>query len=104
MILHGDPFEMGYDRGVLLKKEIRSWVRDVFYMIQKLSFGTSIGKKILMNRAKEIEKHVPKEYREELLGLSAVADVDYTTLLMLNSIETIGRQFKGCTSLAVRRW
>lgn len=101
VILQGDPFEMGYARGVLLKNEIRSWVRDVLYMVQKLSFGTSIGRDILMNRAKEIEKHIPKEYLEELLGLSAATDVDYTTLLMLNIIETIGRQFKGCTSLAV---
>ena len=33
VVLHGEPFEIGYSRGILLKKDIRTWVRDVLYMI-----------------------------------------------------------------------
>lgn len=99
--LKGDPYEIGYARGVLLKDEIRNWVRDNLYMIKKQALGTSIGVDLMMSRAREMEHFIPAEYLEELNGLAAGSGIDYEMLLMLNILDTIGRQF-GCTSVAVK--
>lgn len=101
VLLKGNPYEIGYSRGVLLKDEIRTWVRDSLYMIRKFSLSMAIGEELMTKRTRDVEKFIPQEYREELTGLSAGSGVDYQTLLMLNVLETIGRQFMGCTSIAV---
>jgi predicted choloylglycine hydrolase len=101
VLLKGDPYEIGYSRGVLLKNEIRDWVRDNLYMIKTQSWGTFLGETWMISRAREVEQFIPQEYREELNGLSAGSGVDYDLLLMLNVLDTIGRQF-GCTSVTVK--
>ncbi|MEJ2169435.1 MAG: C45 family autoproteolytic acyltransferase/hydrolase [Desulfobacterales bacterium] len=101
VILKGNPYEIGYARGVLLKEEVRNWVKDNLYMIKKQSLGTGIGVALMLSRAREVEDFIPAEYREELNGLAAGSGIDYEMLLMLNVLDTVGRQF-GCTSVAVR--
>ena len=101
VLLKGNPYEVGYARGVLLKKEIEHWARDRLARIRKKSIGTSIGKKWMIRRAKEVEEFIPGELKEELSGLSAGAQIDYDLILMLNLLETIAHEF-GCTSVAVR--
>lgn len=101
IILKGSPYELGYARGILLKNEMRNWVKDNIYMIKKLSFGTNVGINLMKKRAKKIEQYIPFEYKDELLGLAAGSKIDYETILMLNVLDTVGRQF-GCTSVAVK--
>ncbi len=66
IVLKGEPYELGYARGVLLKPEIQSWVRDGLYMIKRYAMGTSLGDNLMANRAKEIEKYIPQEQVEEI--------------------------------------
>lgn len=95
VLLKGEPYELGYSRGVLLKNEMKEFARDWLYVAHKYNFEK------LMSRSKEIERFIPREYKEELIGLSAGAGIDYQALLMLNVLGTIGRGM-ACTSIAVR--
>ncbi|WP_457551080.1 C45 family autoproteolytic acyltransferase/hydolase [Desulfobacula sp.] len=100
ILLKGSAYEMGYARGVLLKSQIREWIIDCTYMIKKMGLG-DIGLNLAMSRAKRIEQFIPLVYKDELMGLSAGCGIDYQTILMLNVLDTIGKQF-ACTSVAVK--
>lgn len=101
VVLKGEPYEMGYARGVILNHEIRVWVKDFLYQLKMRSLGTSIGENLLKGRAKEVEEFIPAEYREELQGLSAGSKIDYEMLLILNVLLTIANDV-ACTSVVVR--
>lgn len=101
ILLKGSPYEVGYARGILLKNEIGNWVRDRLARIKTKSIGTSIGRKWMISRAKEVEQFIPVELKEELNGLSAGSQINYDLILMLNLLETIAHEF-GCTSVTVR--
>lgn len=100
VLLRGTPYEMGYARGVLLKNEVREWVKECLYMIRTHRLALFGGEKWMYNRAKQAEPYIPSEYREELHGLSTGSGIAYDTLLMLNILETIARGLE-CTSVAV---
>ena len=101
VVLKGEPYEMGYARGMMLKSEIRDWVQDFLYQLNVRSFGTSIGENLLKKRAKEVEEFIPDEYKEELRGLSAGSKIDYEMLLILNVLATIVNDV-ACTSVVVK--
>ena len=101
VVLSGEPYEIGYTRGALLRDEIRDWVRDLLYIVKKKSLGTSYGENLLKERAKEVEEFIPPEYREELQGLSAGSDIDYDVLLVLNILAPIIIDV-ACTSVVVK--
>ncbi|MBW2410322.1 MAG: hypothetical protein JRF72_11025 [Deltaproteobacteria bacterium] len=82
VVLKGDPYELGYARGVLLKDEIKSWVRDGLYMIKKHAMGTSVGDTLMTSRAKKVEKYIAPEQVEEIRGLSAGSGIEYETHLV----------------------
>jgi len=100
LVLKGSPYEMGYARGILLQHQIRQWTIDCTYMIKKMAFG-DIGLNMALSRAKKIEPFIPSVFKDELNGLSAGCGLDYQTILMLNVLDTIGKQF-ACTSVAVK--
>jgi predicted choloylglycine hydrolase len=100
--LQGSPFEIGYAHGKLLKKEIEDQAKIMIYIIKSRFLGTNIGTNLMMERAKEVEQHIPFEYKEELHGISAGSNLDYDTLLMINTLYTTARSFYGCTSFAFR--
>jgi hypothetical protein len=37
-VLRGGPYEMGYARGMILKNEIRDWVKDFLFQLNVRSF------------------------------------------------------------------
>ena len=101
--LKGDPYEMGYAHGVLLKDEMKPWIKEALYWMKNLSYGTSVLENTLMDRAKEIEQYIPEKYIAELKGLAAGSGIDYDFILMLNTAGTTGWRFLSCTSVAVKR-
>jgi hypothetical protein len=54
VVLSGEPYEIGYARGALLKDEIRDWVRFLLYLVKKMSWGTSYGENRLRQNAKDM--------------------------------------------------
>jgi len=100
LFLKGSPYEMGYARGILLKNQIRQWTIDCTYMIKRMGVG-NIGLNLAHSRTKEIEPFIPLVYKDELKGLSAGCGIEYQTILMVNVLDTIGKQF-ACTSVAIK--
>jgi hypothetical protein len=101
VVLKGNPYELGYARGKLLKHELHTWTRDCIYMIKRIALG-DVGISLALSRAKELHAFIPEEFKEEIMGVSAASGIDYNTLMMLNVLDTIGRSF-ACTSVAVRK-
>jgi hypothetical protein len=101
VVLSGDPYEIGFTRGALLRDEIRDWIKYLLYLAKRNSLGTSYGENRLKERAKEVEEFIPPEYREELQGLSAGSDIDYDVLLVVNILAPIVLDV-ACTSIVVK--
>lgn len=96
VVLKGEPYELGYARGVLLKDEMVEFAGDWLSIINNKD-----DLERLMQRTREMKRFIPEEYREELKGLSAGSGIEYETLLMVNALNTTGRDM-GCTSIAVK--
>lgn len=101
VILKGEPYEIGYARGVLLKDEIYEWVENLLQIIKQKPLNISPDENFLKKRAKKIQEFIPREYKEELQGLSAGSGMDYEVLMFLNVLEAISIDF-ACTSVVVR--
>jgi len=101
VLIKGSPYEMGYSRGILLQNEIRTWIKNCIENL-KGRFSRAYTEKTLITRSYDIEPFVPEEFKEELRGLSAGSGIDYRTLLIQNSVDSIGRGLSlECTSVAV---
>ena len=99
IVLKGEPFDIGYARGILLKEEIFDW----------LETTVNENKKNKPEKYKEsidivkqfIAPYVPQDFREELEGLSAALKIDYYTLLIANSFAPISHNIE-CTSIVIK--
>ena len=102
--LKGSPFEIGYAHGKLMKNEIEDQVKFWLYYGKLRFLGTNYGINIVTERAKEVEQHIPSEYLEELHGISVGSNIDYDTLLFINTLSTTAYSFigHGCTSFAFK--
>ncbi len=99
--LKGDPYEMGYAHGVLLKDEMKPWFREALYYLKTQSYGTVGLENSLSNRAREVAQYIPEKYVSELKGLAAGSGIDYDLILMLNTVSTTAKAYF-CTSVAAR--
>ena len=101
LVLSGEPYEIGYSQGALLRDEIKLWVKEFLYLVKKKSLGTSYGENLLNKRAKELEEFIPSEYREELQGLSAGSGIDHDLLLVMNILGPVLMDV-ACASVVIR--
>jgi predicted choloylglycine hydrolase len=100
--LKGDPYEMGYAHGVLLKEEMKPWVKEALYWARTQYFGTSFLENIISDRAKEVKQYIPEQYIAELKGLAAGSGFDYEFIMVLNIALDTAWSFFSCTSIAVK--
>lgn len=84
--LTGTPYEIGLAHGKLSKKEIMAVNRPFFELYEKLSIDTQNK---WLKVSKKLEKHIPKEYLEEMRGISDGAEIEYDKILFLNTLSTI---------------
>ena len=84
--LTGTPYEIGLAHGKLSKKEIMAVNRPFFELYEKLSIDTQNE---WLKVSKKLEKHIPKEYLEEMRGISDGAEIEYDKILFLNTLSTI---------------
>ena len=99
--LKGEPYEMGYAHGVLLKDEMTLWITELIYWAKTQSFGTSSMENIVIDRANEAEQYIPERYITELKGVAAGSGIDYEYILTINTLGDTARGFS-CTSVAVK--
>jgi isopenicillin-N N-acyltransferase-like protein len=102
LVLHvkGSSYEMGYQNGFLLKESIQTLIQ---YVIQeRIQNGYSYD--YLVNCAQAMEPHIPQEYIEEMEGLADGASMNYTDVLLMQTIGDIkqyGLGWTGCSGFAV---
>ncbi len=101
--LKGTPYEMGYQRGVLLKDLIqRSLSRfDELLELAKQEVGLpKFASKLILDVAWRLcSPHIPKRYARELEGVADGAEVSLQDLRRVHVVSVITE--RGCSSFAV---
>lgn len=92
-----DPYEMGKEQGTLLKKEIQVLVTKLLMVFR--AGMHSQGKNPLVE-AKKLAEHIPADYRKEMEGIAAGAEIPLNDLLIANTIMDTMSLF-GCSLYAV---
>lgn len=91
--LSGTPKEMGVQAGTLLKEQIRALLRD--YLGAVLPGDRTLP----LLAARQMEKHIPERYREEMEALAEAAGVAYDDVLIGNVMVEL---FQQCSTAVVR--
>ena len=97
--LSGTYFEMGKQHGLLLKKEIQSFLQDDFFQINKLcskSINANNIKEYVEPYHKVIQKHLPELF-EEICGIASGAEITIEEAVLLQ----IRREIIGINSFTL---
>ncbi|MCX8064383.1 MAG: C45 family autoproteolytic acyltransferase/hydrolase [Candidatus Hydrogenedentes bacterium] len=101
--LKGTPYEMGFQRGVLLKEVIRhSLARfDELLELAKKEVGLpKVASKLILDIAWRLcSPHIPQRYQRELEGVADGAEVSLQELRRIHVVSVITE--RGCSSFAV---
>ena len=101
LVLHvkGSPYEMGYQNGYLLKDSIQAHTQ---FRIQEM-IDMDYSYEYLVNCAQAMESHIPQEYIEEMQGLADGASMNYTDVLLGQTVPDIACYGTGwaCSGFAV---
>ncbi len=106
LYLKGTPYEMGFQHGRLLKKDVRKAVRHVIFMVSFLASFEAMDEAYDL-----IEPYIPIEEKEEMRGLAHGADLPLRLVHWLHTIpevfeyrkqEKFSKQYDGtsCSNLA----
>ena len=79
----GTPYEMGYARGVLLRREIVDWLSRAGGLMMA---GMQVTEEQLDDDWKTMEPYVPGEYKEEIRGLADGAGVPLAVVQRMHAI------------------
>jgi hypothetical protein len=93
--LKGAPFEMGYQRGILLKKEITHILKNRTKVESYFSFSR---KSKTLKYLRHIEPKIPSEYIDEVKGMAAALDINFDYMLAAVLQWELDRL--GCTIVA----
>jgi len=84
--LTGTPYEIGLAHGKLAKNEILTANKPFLDIYEKVSLDPQNE---WLKVSKKLEKHIPKEYFEEMHGIADGAEIEYDKVLFLNTLTTI---------------
>ncbi len=97
--LSGSPYEIGFAHGKLCKEEIQQAHEYHFWLYDNQK--SSEYMQGWMKTAKEVEKHIPEEYIEEMRGLGDGSGIGYDKILFINLLTTVARK-DGCFAFAYK--
>ena len=97
--LSGSPYEIGLGHGRLCKEEILQTHEYYFWLYDNRD--TIKFMQGWMTTAREVEKHIPEEYLEEMRGISEGSGISYDKILFINSLTTVSRR-NGCFAFAYK--
>ena len=84
--LTGTPYEIGLAHGKLCKKEIEEFNASFFTLYDR--FAEDPHNKWI-ELSGQLEKNIPKEYIDEMRGISDGSDIEYNKILFINALSTI---------------
>ena len=96
--LTGSPYEIGLAHGKLCKNEILTANKPNFNFYEKVSLDPQSK---WLEVSKKLEKHIPREYLEEMRGIADGAEIGYEKILFLNTLTTISMGSK-CFAFAFK--
>ena len=97
--LSGNPYEIGYAHGKLCKEDILQAHEYYFALYDNRENIESMQG--WMKTTREVEKYVPKEYIEEMRGISDGSGIGYDKILFINLLTTVARK-NGCFAFAYK--
>ena len=96
--LTGTPYEIGFAHGKLCRKEILEANKQVFDLYEVL---LNHPESQWLKKSRWLENFIPKEYLNEMRGISDGADIEYDKILFLNTAKTISMANK-CFAFSFR--
>ncbi|MDO8729920.1 MAG: C45 family peptidase [Candidatus Omnitrophota bacterium] len=91
--LSGSPYQMGYQHGTLLRREVRASVKNIMaFADQQLrvpGLGRLVARRKLDRAWKQMKPHVPERYLEEMQGLSDGAEIPLRTLQRVHALPDL---------------
>jgi len=97
--LSGSPYEIGFGHGKLCKEEILQAHEYHFSLYDNRK--NSEYMQGWMKSAKEVKKHIPEEYIEEMRGIGDGSGIGYDKILFVNLLTTVARR-NGCFAFAYK--
>ena len=96
--LTGTPYEIGFAHGKLCKNEILEANKQIFDLYEVL---LNHPESQWLKKSRWLENFIPKEYLNEMRGISEGADIEYDKILFLNTAKTISMANK-CFAFSFR--
>lgn len=101
--INGTGYNAGLHHGKLLKQQIKEVIDILNSEILKIDTVKGfVINTYLLQKAKQIDKHIPQIYREEMKGVADGAQVSYNNLLILNTYDDL-LYLTGCSSIAISK-
>ncbi len=101
----GDSYEMGLQYGVLLKPEIlkalESWKKILVWMADDMGVPYPAIMSVAKMQIKQMAANLPREYQEEIRGVSDGSGVPYDSVAMCSLFYDFGEGM-GCTGVLMR--
>lgn len=102
LYLKGAPYEMGFQHGELLKEDVKSCIEGILDYCYRYAEEQGLdrsGSDFFLDEAyRKMEPYIPKDYREEMMGL---ADGSGVPLKMIHRIHAVpGLDETSCSALA----
>lgn len=99
--VEGSPYQMGYQHGLLLQREIQEMVQTLHTVTGQTPTPQGWAKSTYLNYlALSYFRSIPERYQQEMRGLAKGAGVPLRDIILMNSYDDIF-QLSQCTSLAV---
>lgn len=107
--LEGDSFQIGYEHGYLLKKEIKDIYKNyLLNTLLKKYAAFPLKRFFLWNyfklKALSYQKYIPEYLKEELKGIAKGSGLSYSTILVMHTfLDTMRllRKSKQCTNFVI---
>jgi hypothetical protein len=84
--LTGTPYEIGLAHGILCKREIEELNARFFNLFDRYAKDPH-NRWIELSR--QLEQNIPKEYIDEMRGISDGSNIEYNKILFINTLSTI---------------
>ena len=97
--LTGTPYEIGLAQGKLCKQEIEEFNEKFFHIFDRLAQDPNNG---WLELSKQLEKNIPKEYLDEMRGISDGSGIEYNKILFINTLSTISMK-DSCLAFAFQK-
>lgn len=91
--LSGSPYQMGYQHGTLLRREVRASVKNIMAFADRQlrvpGLGRLVARRKLDRAWKQMKPHVPERYLEEMQGLSDGAEIPLRVLQRVHALPDL---------------